>query len=124
MAKESSKKREAIFAAFESIPETFAMAAEKRKIFHEYGHLKEKVASLHGTIVSSIMVLISFLLPDRRGEYHYIISVRPRRPDVVFSLSFFLSFFLLFFLSFFSAVSFPCQADRGYYGSSSSLSIH
>lgn len=68
LAKEASKKREAIFLAFESIPEVFVMAAEKRRIFRDDGQLQERVADIHGTIVSSIMLLVSFLLPDHRCE--------------------------------------------------------
>lgn len=68
LAKESAKKRERIFSAFESIPETFIMAMEKRKIFPESRHLQEKVARLHAMLVEAIMQLAGFLLREHRGE--------------------------------------------------------
>lgn len=107
MARENAKKREAIFSAFESIPETFAMAVEKRKIFQQYGHVQQQVASLHGTIVHSIIVLISFLLPDRRGEFSQPNS-RGRWPKLACK----------------SFTIHGCHADRGHYDSSLSSPIH
>lgn len=69
LARESAKKRDNIFSAFESIPETFIMATEKRRIFSESRQLQEKVASLHAMLVDAIMQLAAFLLRERRGRY-------------------------------------------------------
>lgn len=68
LARESAKKRDKIFSAFESIPEAFIMAMEKRKIFPESRQLQEKVASLHAMLVEVIIQLAAFLLRERRGQ--------------------------------------------------------
>lgn len=70
LARESAKRRDRIFSAFESIPETFIMATEKRMIFPNNKQLQEKVASLHTTLVEVILQLAAFLLRERRGESH------------------------------------------------------
>lgn len=70
LARESAKRREKIFSAFESIPETFIMATEKRKIFPNNRQLQEKVASLHAMLVEAILQLAGFLLRERRGQSH------------------------------------------------------
>lgn len=70
IAKESARKRDAVFATFEEIPEAFILAARKRKLYPNNMELREHLAKFYANTVSAIVGLITFLLPKARGRYH------------------------------------------------------